>query len=71
MSVKIHAIDGGIFGHALCEEPTGDSTDYERDVTCSDCLDLLEQIDPELLIRMCKHGWAPIALPSWAQEALR
>lgn len=39
---QIHAPDGGIFGHALCEEPTGDTTIWEHDVTCSDCLDLLE-----------------------------
>lgn len=71
MSTVIHAIDGGIFGHALCEEPTGDTTAWERDVTCSECLDLVEQAEPELLIRMCERGWSPMTIPSWAQEALR
>lgn len=40
---KIHATDGGMFGHALCEEPTGD-TARDSDATCQDCLDLLEDI---------------------------
>jgi hypothetical protein len=38
----LHFVDGGIFRAALCEEPTGDSTDVEADVTCVDCLDILE-----------------------------
>lgn len=67
----IHAIDGGMFGHALCEEPTGDSTDYERDVTCSECLDLIERAKPELIQRMCRQGWAPTTMPAWAETALR
>lgn len=66
MRTEIHAIDGGMFGHALCEEPTGDSTTYERDVTCVDCLDQIEDgIDPEQLDRMLKRGWTRIAVPSY------
>ena len=39
----IHAPDGGVLGHALCQNPTGDVTTTERDVTCPDCDDELEQ----------------------------
>lgn len=57
MSTVIHAIDGGMFGHALCEEPTGDSTTFERDVTCGECCDLVEAADQSLLARLQRAGW--------------
>ena len=53
----IHAPDGGSFGHALCENPRGDVTEYERDVDCGECLDALERADVGLLQRMRKHGF--------------
>jgi hypothetical protein len=64
MTTQIHAIDGGIFDHALCEEPTGDSTIYERDVTCLDCLDILESVDFDAR-RLLRRGWTP----SWRARA--
>lgn len=71
MSTQIHAIDGGMFGHALCEEPTGDSTTYERDVTCSDCLDLLEsEMDSDLLLRLRRRGWVPTVVPVTTDEPM-
>lgn len=64
MAPVVHAPDGGTFGHALCENPQGDVTDDERDVTCGDCLDVLEAPagHPEALSaqrrdRMRKHGF--------------
>lgn len=65
----IHAIDGGIFNHALCEEPTGDSTTYESDVTCSECLDLIDEADPDLMLRMRRRGWVRLTVPSWELPA--
>jgi len=65
MAALIHAIDGGMFGHALCEEPTGDSTTYERDVTCSDCLDIIEEGDQVLAARLQRVGWTPAFVPWW------
>jgi hypothetical protein len=64
----VHAIDGGMFGHALCEEPTGDSTTYERDVTCSDCLDLIETMEPGQAARLRRAGWTPVQVPSWEKR---
>lgn len=63
--MMIHAIDGGMFGHALCEEPAGDTANHEGDVTCSDCLDLVESADQDLMGRLYAAGWGP--LPSWAR----
>jgi hypothetical protein len=60
MATEIHAIDGGMFGHALCEEPTGDTTDYERDVTCGDCLDLLDDLDEDHRDRLRQRGWVSV-----------
>lgn len=59
MATVIHAIDSGIFNAALCEEPTGDSSARERDVTCGDCLDLVETADQTLLLRLKRRGWEP------------
>lgn len=53
----IHASDGGMIRHALCESPLGDVTDYERDVDCSDCLDALEGAGWGLRGRMSAHGF--------------
>jgi hypothetical protein len=57
MRPPIHAPDGGIVGHALCENPHGDVTDYERDVDCPDCLDALDEADVSLRQRMRNHGF--------------
>lgn len=59
-----HAIDGGIFGHALCEEPTGDTATSERDVDCGECLDLIDALDftdptDETAARLTAAGWTP------------
>jgi hypothetical protein len=62
----VHAIDGGALRGALCEEPTGDSTDREREVTCPDCLDQLEETDwtdprpASRASRLRRAGWTPI-----------
>ena len=53
--ILVHAPDGGIFRRALCENPEGDVTDYEQDVDCSDCLDTLEEAEPDLRSRMRAH----------------
>jgi hypothetical protein len=69
---EIHAPDGGIVGHSLCQNPAGDVTEYERDVTCPECLSELEQAGPELRIRMCKNGFtfaARQALPADRRRA--
>jgi len=61
MRPVIHAPDGGIVGHALCENPRGDVTDYERDVDCPDCLDALDGADIALRQRLRKHGFQFLA----------
>ena len=53
----IHAPDGGMFGHSLCENPQGDVTDYEQHVDCPDCLDALDRAAEELRQRMRDHGF--------------
>ena len=53
----IHAPDGGIAGHALCENPSGDVAGRERDVDCPDCLDALEAASEELRERLGGHGF--------------
>jgi hypothetical protein len=40
----VHAPDGGIVCGSLCENPTGDTTTLESDVTCGECLDILEEL---------------------------
>lgn len=37
-----HAPDGGTIPGSLCEEPTGDVSEFEHDVDCPECLDRLE-----------------------------
>lgn len=58
MSV-IHAPDGGMFMHALREEPTGDVSPRERDVTCIDCLNLVDTAGQELMLKLNRAGWEP------------
>jgi len=41
----IHAPDGGSIPGSLCQEPTGDCTTRENEVTCPEYLDELERID--------------------------
>ncbi|SHX98371.1 Uncharacterised protein [Mycobacteroides abscessus subsp. abscessus] len=41
--IVVHAPDGGWIPGSLCQEPTGDLSIYEADVTCLDCLDVLEE----------------------------
>lgn len=65
----IHAPDGGVFGHALCQEPTGDVSHRERDVTCGDCLDLVDNADQALTIRLRRAGWEPEVNPAAAVHA--
>jgi hypothetical protein len=60
----VHAPDGGLLGHALCESPNGDVTDYERDVDCPDCLDALEGADWGICQRMSAHGFQFLS-PDW------
>ncbi|MDM3927857.1 MULTISPECIES: hypothetical protein [Mycobacterium avium complex (MAC)] len=40
---QIHAPDGGSIPGALCQEPTGDVSIVEDEVTCSDCLHELDE----------------------------
>lgn len=43
--IVVHAPDGGTIPGSLCQEPTGDVSLHEREVTCPDCLDTLEESD--------------------------
>lgn len=54
---EIHAPDGGMFGHSLCQEPQGDVTDREQDVTCRDCQDELDDAAPALRVRLARRGF--------------
>lgn len=57
MAIVTHAPDGGMFDHALCEEPTGDTALCEADVTCSDCAYGVEQADEALIARLKRRGF--------------
>lgn len=53
----IHAPDGGMMGYPLCQSKEGDTTDYEQDVDCPECLDELEAAGQELIDRLLKNGF--------------
>ena len=55
MSAVVHAPDGGIVGGALCEDPNGDTTTNEPDVSCTACLDVLETRPPGNFTRLARH----------------
>ena len=52
-----HAPDGGMFDHAVCEEPTGDTVFSEAEVTCIDCACKVEQADQILVARLERRGF--------------
>lgn len=56
MNPVVHAPDGGIACAALCEAPEGDTTTTELDVTCPDCLDLVEALPTGDFTRLARHA---------------
>lgn len=44
-------------GYPLCQSKEGDTTDYEQDVDCPECLDELEAAGQELIDRLLKNGF--------------
>ena len=56
---RIHAPDGGSIPGALCQEPTGDVSIVEDEVTCSDCLYELDEGERSFadLARPIKDFW--------------
>jgi hypothetical protein len=50
----VHAPDGGIVCGSLCEEPTGDTTTIENHVSCTECLDILEELPSGTFERLAR-----------------
>ena len=68
--IVTHAPDGGSIPRALCEEPAGDVSTHEDDVTCLDCLDPVEESDRTFaqLAEPIKDFWNA---DRWRTQAVR